>query len=65
MERARAFYEALFGDKMTNPTPEIEMDMWAFPIDKESGMTSYGSGGMLVKMDGFAPGGGGTLVHFG
>ena len=38
--------------------------MWSFPMDKESGMSSYGTGGMLVKMDGFAPGFGGTLVYF-
>ena len=68
MERARAFYEAVLETKlepMPNPAPEVPMDMWAFPMDGESGMRSYGSGGMLVKMDGFTPGGGGTLVYFG
>ena len=39
--------------------------MWFFPMDKDTGMSSYGAGGMLVKMDGFTPGGGGTLVYFG
>jgi uncharacterized protein len=41
------------------------MDMWFFPMDKEAGMNSYGAGGMLVKMEGFTPGAGGTLVYFG
>lgn len=68
MTRAKTFYEAVFQTKleqMPNPTPETEMDMWFFPMDKEAGMSSYGSGGMLVKMRGFSPGVGGTLVYFG
>ncbi|KAA0696866.1 VOC family protein [Halopseudomonas laoshanensis] len=68
MARAKAFYEAVLETKleqMPNPTPEVEMDMWFFPMDKEHGMSSYGAGGMLVKMEGFTPGGGGTLVYFG
>lgn len=68
MNRAKAFYEAVFQTKlnqMPNQTPETEMDMWAFPVDKETGMSGYGSGGMLVKMQGFGPGAGGTLVYFG
>lgn len=68
MARAKAFYEAVLGttlERMPNPTPEVEMDMWAFPMDRDAGMTAYGAGGMLVKMDGFSPGGGGTLVYFG
>ncbi len=67
MARAKAFYEAVFDtklDKMPNPTPEVEMDMWVFPMDKKAGMSSFGAGGMLVKMDGFSPGSGGTLVYF-
>ena len=68
MARAKAFYEAVFETKleqMPNPTPEMDMDMWFFPMDKDTGMSIYGAGGMLVKMDGFTPGGGGTLVYFG
>lgn len=67
MARAKAFYEAVFEIKlvkMPNPMPALDMDMWFFPMDKEAGMSSYGAGGMLVKMDGFSPGGGGTLVYF-
>lgn len=68
MPRALAFYQGVLGVKlnqMPNPTPETEMEMWFFPMDKETGMNSYGSGGALVKMEGFAPGAGGTLVYFG
>lgn len=68
MTRAKAFYEAVLEtrlEQMPNPTPEIEMDMWFFPMDEKPGMSSYGSGGMLVKMEDFAPGPGGTLVYFG
>lgn len=68
LPRARAFYEAVFATRLTpmpNPTPEVALEMWAFPMDRDSGMEGYGSGGMLVKMDGFAPGAGGTLVYFG
>lgn len=68
MARAKAFYEAVFDTtlvQMPNPTPEVAMDMWFFPMDRETGMTGYGAGGMLVKMDGFEPGHGGTLVYFG
>ncbi len=67
MSRAKAFYEAVFDTQlaqMSAPTAEMNMEMWAFPIDKETGMNSYGAGGMLVKMEGFSPGAGGTLVYF-
>lgn len=68
MERARAFYEAVLGgplERMPSPTSEIDMEMWVFPMDRETGMSSYGSGGMLVKQEGFVAGVGGTLVYFG
>lgn len=68
MARARAFYQAVFDvqlEPMPSPTPGVEMEMWFFPMDKENGMSYYGAGGSLVKMAGFAPGGGGTVVYFG
>lgn len=68
IERAREFYEKVFEitlEKIQSPAPEMEMEMWSFPMDKEAPMSSYGAGGMLVKMEGFEPGGGGTLVYFG
>ncbi|WP_019676555.1 VOC family protein [Arsukibacterium perlucidum] len=68
MARAKAFYQVVFDiqlEQMPSPTPEVEMEMWFFPMDKENGMSFYGAGGALVKMDGYKPGGGGTLVYFG
>ena len=65
MTRAKAFYEAVFQVQLQAlPAPDGEasaMQMLAFSMDMESG----GAGGTLVKMDGMAPGGGGTLVYFG
>lgn len=66
MPRARAFYEAVFQftlTAMTNPSPDdfSEMEMWSFP----STMEGYGSPGALVKMPGYTPGPGGTMVYFG
>jgi predicted enzyme related to lactoylglutathione lyase len=68
MERAKAFYESVLGvklEKMPPPTPEMDMDMWFFPMDRVGGMSQYGAGGMLVKMEGFDSGGSGTVVYFG
>ena len=67
MARAKAFYEAVLQVQLTPlPTPAGDasasgMQMLAFPAE----MTQGGAGGTLVKMDGMAPGGGGTLVYFG
>jgi predicted enzyme related to lactoylglutathione lyase len=41
------------------------MDMWSFPADKDAAKTTYGACGMLVKMEGFPPGSGATIVYFG
>jgi uncharacterized protein len=72
MERAKAFYEAVFAvklEKMPAPTEEIgkmEIEMWSFPANKEATNTTYGACGMLVRMEGFSPGSGGaTIVYFG
>lgn len=68
MQRARRFYEAVLDVKlepMPPPTPEFDLEMWAFPSDKATAQTSYGACGMLVKMEGFGPASGGTLVYFG
>ena len=65
MERARAFYEAVFRTTLVtleNPASEGSqgMEMWMFPAAQES----PGCCGALVKMDGFGPGPGGTVVYF-
>ena len=68
MPRARAFYEAVLGMQLVelaNPTPEMDSEMLFFPVDEPSGMESYGAGGMLIQMEGFTPGGNGTVVYFG
>ena len=67
MARAKAFYETVLQVQLTPlPTPAGDasasgMQMLAFPAE----MTQGGAGGTLVKMDGMAPGSGGTLVYFG
>ena len=68
MQRAKKFYEAVLNvtlEMMPAPTEEMNMEMWAFPSEKETAHTSYGACGMLVKMDGFTSSGGGTVVYFG
>jgi len=65
MARARKFYEKVFDCTLeTLASPEGEasgMEMLSFAMD----MGAPGTGGMLVRMDGVSPGGGGTLVYFG
>ena len=65
MARARRFYETVFQCMLEPlPAPEGEasgMQMLSFPME----MNAAGAGGGLVRMDGVAPGGGGTLVYFG
>jgi uncharacterized protein len=61
MDRAKRFYESVFQvtlQKLNSPFAGVEL--WAFPAN----MSSYGTGGALVKMDGFASGGNATLVYF-
>ncbi|MGB5444761.1 MAG: VOC family protein [Psychromonas sp.] len=67
MERAKKFYEAVLEvklEKMSAPTEEMDMEMWSFPADNDHSMTTYGACGMLVKMEDFPSGVGGTLVYF-
>ncbi len=62
MPRARAFYEAVFGKKLEKmDAPDGELEMWSFPGPMDESM---GSSGALVKMEGFGPGIGGTLIYF-
>ena len=64
LTRAQRFYETVFQCALqTLATPaglEGGMQMLSFPGD----MSTMGSGGMLVRMDGVPSGGGGTLVYF-
>lgn len=64
MGRAKEFYQKVFEVELQNLVPpsgaENHLEMWAFNGD----MTSYGSGGSLVKMEGFSSGRNSTLVYF-
>lgn len=64
MDRAKAFYEAVFETElelMSDPS-ETKGDsiMYRFPGDMES----YGSGGALAKYPGYKPSSQGTLIYF-
>lgn len=63
MPRAVKFYEEVFGNKLTElPMPDGSdgMAMMSFPMDNDA----KGASGALVKMEGFKPGMGGTLIYF-
>lgn len=65
MPRAKAFYEHVLGCTLQPlPTDGIEgpeIEMYAFAMSEEP---TPGASGALVKMDGFAPSGNGTIVYF-
>jgi uncharacterized protein len=58
MDRAKKFYESVFQLKLQKLNTEI--DLWAFPSAKDK----MGTGGALVKMEGFPSGGNSVLVYF-
>ncbi len=62
MDRAKQFYESVFEVKLekleSSESPAI--DMWTFPMT----MDAVGAAGALVKMDGVASGGSGTIPYF-
>ena len=62
MERAKAFYEAVFDVKLQKlPQSGASLDtMWAFPMHKDGS----GSAGALAQMSGAPVGAGGTIVYF-
>ncbi|MCP9836994.1 VOC family protein [Cyanobium sp. N.Huapi 1H5] len=59
MARARAFYETVF-QLTLEPLPDAGMEYLTFPMDDGK----VGAGGALAKMEGMAPGSGGTLIYF-
>jgi predicted enzyme related to lactoylglutathione lyase len=62
IQRATTFYELVLNTKLEplgDPSDQ-NTTMMAFPNDMES----YGSGGALIKMEGFKAGGNSTLVYF-
>ena len=63
MNRARAFYEAVFAKTLEQlPTPDLEM--WSWPMEQDCSVAVSGAPGALVHMPGCPSGGGGTLVYF-
>lgn len=63
MERAKKFYEDVFGKKLErlpDPTGKHNLEMWAFPMFQDG----FGAAGTLCKMSGMEPRIGGTLVYF-
>jgi hypothetical protein len=59
MERAKGFYEAVL-QRTLERLNSADKDMWGFPMD----LDRTGTGGALVRMEGEASGGNGTLVYF-
>jgi len=60
IERAKAFYEAVFEMKLENLNAPDESQMWAFPMAPDE----KGSAGSLVYMNGVKAGGNSTIVYF-
>ena len=58
MERAKAFYRAVFGYAFTRLESPIEL--WAFPIQHSGG----GASGALAKIDGCGPSGNNVIIYF-
>jgi uncharacterized protein len=59
MERAKAFYEAVFETRLTKlDNPEVEL--WGFPME----MDRMGCPGALVKIPGCPSGGNSVVVYF-
>lgn len=61
MPRAKAFYEAVFQQKLERLNTPPEIELWRFPMAKDR----TGASGALVKMEGMPSGGNSTLVYFG
>ena len=62
MNRAKAFYEAVFG-KTLEKLPGTDFEMWMWPM-AEGDCGTPGAGGALIHMPGCQSGGGGTLIYF-
>jgi predicted enzyme related to lactoylglutathione lyase len=61
MARAKRFYEAVYGQTLTQlESPIPGMELWSFPMQQDV----MGATGALVRMEGKDSGGGGTLIYF-
>jgi uncharacterized protein len=59
MERAKAFYEAVFGIQLTK-LEGTEFEMWAFPARQ----VGFGAPGSLVRIPAYPTGANSVLVYF-
>lgn len=59
MDRAKTFYESVFGIKLTK-LEGTEFEMWAFPRTQDGA----GASGSLIKISGFPSGANSVLVYF-
>jgi hypothetical protein len=59
MDRARTFYESVFGVQLTK-LESAGIELWAFPMDSNT----YGAPGALLHMPGVAAGGNSVIVYF-
>jgi len=59
MERARAFYEAVFGVKL-DKLQGTEYEMWSFPINE----AAAGASGALIRIPGYPSGANSVIVYF-
>ena len=59
MERAKAFYEAVFGIQLTK-LEGTEFEMWAFPMHQDGS----GASGALAKIRGYPSGANSVVVYF-
>jgi predicted enzyme related to lactoylglutathione lyase len=59
MERAKRFYQGVFGCELTHLS-SAEPELWQFPANQNG----YGTSGALVKMEGFSAGHNSTVVYF-
>lgn len=60
MERAKAFYQAVFDVQLSLLESPPGLEMWAFPMQPDS----YGAPGALVKLEGCGSGDNSVLVYF-
>lgn len=59
MERAKAFYEAVFNIQLTK-LEGTEFEMWAFPMRQDG----FGASGSLVKIPGYPSGANSVVIYF-
>jgi len=60
MDRAKAFYQAVFDVELARLESPPGLEMWAFPMQPNS----YGAPGALVKLEGCGSGDNSVLVYF-